>query len=78
MSPHSPDTRLTRQQVAAALTSHGFPIAAGTLQTMATRGGGPPFMHFGPRVLYRWEDALEWARNRLTAPARDTSVRGAT
>jgi hypothetical protein len=73
MFSYSPDTRFTRQQVAAALTAHGFPVAAGTLQTKASRGGGPPFMHFGPRVLYRWGDALEWAQSQLTAAARSTS-----
>jgi hypothetical protein len=77
MSSYSPDTRFTRQQVAAALTDHGFPVAAGTLQTKASRGGGPPFMRFGPRVLYRWGDALEWAESQLTAPIRSTSRRDA-
>jgi hypothetical protein len=77
MSSYSPDTRFTRQQVAAVLTAHGFPIAVGTLQTKASRGGGPPFVHFGPRVLYRWGDALEWAQGRLTAPVGGTFQRDA-
>jgi len=71
--PIDVETRLTRQQTAAALTEAGFPVSAATLTTKATRGGGPPFSHFGPRVLYRWGDALAWAEARLTAPAATTS-----
>jgi hypothetical protein len=67
------DTLLTRAEVAAALTDAGYPVASGTLQTKATRGDGPPFMHFGPRVLYRWGTSLEWAKSRLTRPVRNTS-----
>ena len=56
--PADVETRLTRQQTAAALTEAGFPVSTATLTTKATRGGGPPFSHFGPRVLYRWGDAF--------------------
>ena len=31
-----------------------------TLETMATRGGGPPFLKRGRRVLYRKEDLDRW------------------
>jgi hypothetical protein len=48
-----PDALLTREQTAAALTACGFPIKARTLSTQASRGGGPPYQLFGPRVLYR-------------------------
>jgi hypothetical protein len=71
--PTDPDTLLSRAQTAAALTNSGFPIAEATLATRATRGGGPPYQLFGPRVLYRWGEALSWARSRLTAPRRSTS-----
>jgi hypothetical protein len=68
------DTRLmTRRQVAEALTAAGYPTSERTLATKATRGGGPPFQKFGPRALYRWRDALDWAEARLTAPRRSTS-----
>jgi hypothetical protein len=68
-----PDALLTRDQTAAALTASGFPVKAKTLSTKASRGGGPPYQLFGPRVLYRWEDALKWAQARLSAPRLSTS-----
>ena len=67
------NTSLTRTQVAAALTASGYPISPATLSTMATRGGGPPYRNFGPRVLYRWGEALEWAEARLSKPRRSSS-----
>ncbi len=71
--PENPNALLTRDAVAAALTAAGFPVRPKTLATMATRGGGPPFRHFGARVLYRWGDALAWAEGRLSDPRRSTS-----
>ena len=71
--PDSPDSLLTRDQTAAALTEVGFPVRAKTLATKATRGGGPPYRKFGLRVLYRWGDALAWAEGRLSAPFCSTS-----
>jgi hypothetical protein len=71
--PTNADARLTRQEVAAALTAAGFPIAWTTLATKATRGGGPTFTKFNGRVLYRWADALAWAKAQTTAPRASTS-----
>ncbi len=71
--PDDPDTRLTRDAVAAALTAAGLPVKPKTLATMATRGGGPPYRLFGRRPLYRWGDALAWAEARLSPPRRSTS-----
>ena len=68
-----PEALLTRDQTAAALTQAGYPIKRKTLETMATRGGGPPYQLFGPRVLYRWKHSLGWAEARLTAPRRSTA-----
>jgi hypothetical protein len=67
------DTMLTRDAVAAALTAAGFPVTGATLATKATRGGGPPYRLFGRRPLYRWGDATNWARSRLSAPVANTS-----
>lgn len=64
--PENPDALLTRDAVAAALTATGFPVKPKTLATKATRGGGPPFRHFGARVLYKWSDALAWAEAQLS------------
>ena len=67
------ETLLGRREAAAALTAAGYPISAATLATKATRGGGPVYQTFGPRVLYRWCDALAWAQSRLSAPRSSTS-----
>jgi hypothetical protein len=41
--------------------------------SMACRGDGPRFAHFGRRVLYRWADLLAWAEGRLGVPQESTS-----
>jgi hypothetical protein len=71
--PENLDALLTRDQAAAALTAAGFPVRSKTLATKASRGGGPPYRLFGPRVLYRWGDALAWARSRCSEPRCSTS-----
>jgi hypothetical protein len=68
--------RLSRKQTADALSSAGYPIAEATLASMATRGGGPLFSKFGPRVVYRWADVIKWAQHRLSKPVRSTSELG--
>ena len=68
-----PDALLTRDQTATALMAAGFPVRAKTLATKATRGGGPPFLRWGCRPLYRWGDALQWAQARLSKPVDNTS-----
>ena len=73
MIPDDPNLLLTRDATAVALTKSGYPTSPKTLATMATRGGGPRFHRFGPRVLYRWRDALDWAEKRLSAPMCSTS-----
>jgi hypothetical protein len=71
--PDDLDALLTRDRTAAALAESGYPTSPKTLATMATRGGGPRFHRFGPRVLYRWRDALGWAEKRLSPAMRSTS-----
>ena len=71
--PSNPDALLTREAVAAALKAAGYPVAPATLATKATRGGGPPYRLFSSRALYRWADALDWARANTTAPRCSTS-----
>lgn len=71
--PDNPDALLTRDATSAALNVAGFPIKPKTLATMASRGGGPPYRLFGRKPLYRWGDALAWARTRLRPPIRSTS-----
>jgi hypothetical protein len=71
--PDDPNTLLSRDRTAEALTAFGFPTRSTTLATKATRGGGPPYRLFGARALYRWGDALAWAESRLSAPRSSTS-----
>ena len=73
--PENPDTLLRRVDAAMALTEAGFPTAPTTLASKATRGGGPPFRLYGRIPLYRWGDALEWAKSRLSDPFQSTSER---
>lgn len=71
--PSDPNTILSRKAVAEALTAAGFPVTKKTLDTMATRGGGPLFRLFGRKPIYRWGDALDWANGRLSKPIRSSS-----
>lgn len=74
---NKPDTLLTREQTAAALTAAGYPTKAKTLSTKATRGGGPPYRIYSARALYRWGDALQWAEAQLSPLVHSTSERRA-
>lgn len=71
--PDDLDALLTRVPLAEALTAVGFPVSDKTLATKASRGGGPPFQKFGPRALYRWGSALEWAQSKLGPVVRSTA-----
>lgn len=69
------DKLFRRKELSIALGDAGFPIAEATLATRAVRGGGPPFHRFGRTPLYRWKDALDWARASL-GPAQWTTSEG--
>jgi hypothetical protein len=73
MIPADPEALLRRTATAVALTEAGYPTSAATLATMAVRGGGPVHRCYGRIPLYRWGDALEWAKSRMSAPRRTTS-----
>ncbi len=66
-------TLLSRRQAAAALTAAGFRTAPSTLDTLASRGGGPVYRRYGPRVVYAWADLLNWAQSKLSQPVRSTA-----
>jgi hypothetical protein len=70
------DTKLDRREGAAALTASGYRISPTTLATLGSRGGGPVFCKFGPRVLYKWGDLLAWAEKKTSKPVRSTSELG--
>jgi hypothetical protein len=71
--PTDPQTLLTRDAMAQALTEAGFPVSPATLATKASRGGGPPFRKFGPKPLYPWGSALRWAQAKLGPVVSSTS-----
>ena len=73
MIPDDPNALLKRRLAAEALTEAGYPTKPATLATKATRGGGPPYQLYGTVALYRWGDALDWARSRLSPPRCSTS-----
>src|SRR5690349_19472306 len=73
MIPDDPNALLKRRPIAEALTEAGYPTKPATLATKATRGGGPRYQVYGAVALYRWGDALDWARSRLSPPRRNTS-----
>lgn len=57
---------LTRAEAAAFLTDNGYPTGKGTLQKIASTGGGPPYRIFGNRALYKPEDLIAWAQARCS------------
>jgi hypothetical protein len=67
-----PNDRLTREQLAVALTGLGFPITTSTLASMASRRTGPPFVVWGRRPSYVWAEAVSWAQGRLHPPRRQS------
>lgn len=64
---------LDRRAAADFLTERGFPCAYATLATKGCRGGGPPFVKFGPRALYRPDDLVAWAEAKISPPRRSTA-----
>jgi hypothetical protein len=69
----TPESKLTREKAALALSALGYPTSKLSLATLACRGGGPSYQRYGRRALYCWADLLAWAEGRLTAPIRSTS-----
>jgi len=67
------NARLSRTDAAAALTAHGFRVAALTLATKAVRGGVPPYERFGKYTVYVWGPTLKWAQDRLKPMGGATS-----
>jgi len=64
---------LTRAEAAQYLKRLGYPVAARTLATLVSRGGGPTYRRFGQRALYRTEDLIAWAEARLAPPRRSSA-----
>jgi hypothetical protein len=62
----TPDTMLSRNECAEALTQHGYPITEKTLATRVTRGGGPKYFIFNKKARYRWGTAFAWAQAAMS------------
>jgi hypothetical protein len=67
------DARLSRKQIAQALTDCGFPTSEKTLATKASRGGGPAYSLWGKVAVYAWGDAIDWVLAELGKSARNAS-----
>ncbi len=52
-------------------------ISARTLQGWRLRGGGPPYVKLGGRVLYRETDLLAWIESRARASTSEHSSKAA-
>lgn len=66
----------TREAAAFLTKQYGLPIATATLDTMVSRGGGPPFRKWGRFRVYEEADLVAWAAKRCGAP-RDSSSNAA-
>jgi hypothetical protein len=74
--PLDPYMTLKRREAAETLTKIGRPLAYRTLNTLASRGGGPPYELNGPAsALYQWAALLKWSQGRMSAP-RTTATEG--
>ena len=69
-----PDNDLPMDARAASLhlAERGFPIAEATLAKYRSCGGGPVFLRYGRRILYRPAALHEWIASR-TRELRNTS-----
>lgn len=59
---------LTRPEAAAFLAERGFPVTKGSLQKLASVGGGPRYRIFGNKALYSAVELIEWAESRCSEP----------
>lgn len=67
------DHAFRRHQAAKVLQSRGLPTTSGSLATMATRGGGPPFFKIGRYCMYRLSDLDAWIALRSSELLDSTS-----
>ena len=68
---------INREQAADYLTGQGLPVAKGTLQKLATVGGGSAYRRFGKYAVYLTADLDTWAAQKLSSPRHSTSFREA-
>jgi hypothetical protein len=61
------DRIVTARELLEALKKAGLPTSKSTLMGCQMRGKGPPYCMYGTRSLYRLQEGLEWAVNRMRA-----------
>ena len=66
------DRPMDAATASAHLAAKGFPLAVATLAKLRTVGGGPKFLRYGRRILYRPSALEEWLASR-TRELRNTS-----
>ncbi len=76
MTSSSPNAKLSRVELALALTEAGYDISPATLAGFGSRGGGPPYDIFNNRARYELGPALEWASSRVSPPRRRVAIQG--
>ena len=72
LTPFTPDTQLTTDQLVEALDGEGYHYSANTFVNYRVSGQGPPFVKNSRTrtVTYPWGTALQWARGQLSPPVR--------
>lgn len=55
------------------LTEQGYRTAASHLDTLVSRGGGPPFFKYGKYRMYEEQDLLDWAMSRCSGKRTSSS-----
>jgi hypothetical protein len=55
------------------LAGYGLEVAHRTLAKLRCIGGGPPFYKYGRKVLYRSNEILAWANQRVSPSFNSTS-----
>lgn len=65
----------SRAQAADYVSGLGLPVAKGTLQKLATIGGGPAYRRFGKFAVYLTDDLDAWVAQKLSSPRHSTSFR---
>lgn len=66
------DRPMNARAASAHLAASGFPLAEATLAKYRTIGGGPAFLRYGRRILYRPSALQAWLEIR-TRELRSTS-----
>ena len=72
IAPSDDDRPMDPRAASAHLEARGFPLAVATLSKLRTVGGGPNFLRYGRRILYRPSALQAWLANR-TRELRNTS-----